>query len=442
MKLDVYLAGARVGVLEQDDIGRMSFTYDGGRRDPVLSVRMPRRSEPYDDAACRVFFENLLPEAKLLEAAASARRIEPWDTFGLLREYGRDCPGAVSVVPEGAPPPGDDGYEAMSDDDMADAIRHLDDDPNFASDRRVRLSLAGAQGKTAVAVFDGQVHKPLGGSASTHIIKAATSQEFHDIARNEGFCMALAARCGFRAPKVEIRSFRGRECLFIERYDRIVEGRSVRRLHQEDLCQALGFGRAQKYEFRKEHAPDTGEDVFEKIGPGVVEAIKALSRTRVPLQANTDFARRLVYNYLVGNADAHTKNFGLLYESGAAAPVLAPVYDVVCTRLYPRVSEDFAMAIGHARTPDEIDPAAWSAVFGVHALSRLVPRIASEMIDTVLREARALMSEAPFGHGPPYSRILACIGDRAIRLGECIGRDIEPSTPPFVLRAGGWLTSS
>lgn len=433
MSLDVYLDTIHVGRLDRDADGGLAFVYDDAAAGaPVLSIRLPRRAEPYGDAECRPFFENLLPEGRPLAAAAKARRLGTHQLYELLREYGRDCPGAVSLLPSGGEPFDGGGYEPMDEVAMADAIRHLAQDPNFSSDRRVRLSLAGAQSKTAVALIDGRLCKPLGGAASTHIVKAAASTDYPDIVENEAFCLALAGRVGLRAPKVEIRRFEDQRCLLIERYDRRIGDGRVRRLHQEDFCQALGYLPEAKYEFA-----DDGT----RIGPGLPDCLGALGRTRVPIVENAEFLRRVIFNYLVGNADAHAKNFSLLYAEGAS-PVLAPAYDVTSTRIYPRLTVEFAMAIGTARDPDALDADAWKGMFGRHVPPRQVERAALDLIDRVLDEARRLMDEEPFGHGPPYSRILSCIGDRCIDLGRCFGREIDPGTPPFILRGGGWAMPS
>jgi serine/threonine-protein kinase HipA len=423
--LNVYLADEPIGNLSQDDRGLLTFTYLKSAPRP-LSVRMPIRDQAYDDVACRAFFANLLPEGQALAAAAAAQRLQTYQVFELLAAYGRECAGAVSLVPDGTEPTINQSYEDLSETDMATIIRQLPTNPNFTSDHRVRMSLGGAQNKTAVAIFGGRILKPLGGAASTHIVKAAG--RFHHLVQNEAFCMGLARALGIETADVEIRNFEDQTCLMVRRYDRVVGQNSARRLHQEDLCQALGYPPERKYEF---------SDAGDKVGPGLIECVRALRTTRQPILYQAELARRVALNYLVGNADAHAKNFSLLYEDGATAPVLAPGYDIVCTRLYPEFHDDFAMAIGSARRPAELATDDWKTMLG-RQLSRMTTATITELASRIGPVALALRDTPPFTRLPPYHAICAYAGEQAIAAGEHLGIDIDPGTPPFLLKAGGW----
>jgi serine/threonine-protein kinase HipA len=428
-RLNVYLCGQAVGNLSQDDRGRLEFSYlQSALR--TLSVRFPLREAPYDDAACRGFFSNLLPEGQALAAAATAHRLQTYQVFELLAVYGRECSGAATLVPDGADPEQDFAYEELTEADMAEIIRQLPNSPNFVSDRRVRMSIAGAQNKTAVAILNGKIYKPIGGAASTHIVKAAG--RFKDLVQNEAFCMDLARSMGIDTAVTEIRTFEDQTCLMVRRYDRVIERNAVRRLHQEDLCQALGYPPERKYEV---------SNAGDKVGPGLLECLGILRATRQPVVDIAEFARRVIFNYLVGNADAHAKNFSLLYEDSSRAPVLAPAYDIVCTRLYPEFDDDFPMVIGSARQPADLDADQWRNMLG-RQLGRMIRQTAIDLAKQIGPKALALQDTAPFNRRPPYWHIAACVGERAAAIGEQFGIEIDPGTPPFITKGGGWHQAS
>jgi serine/threonine-protein kinase HipA len=428
--LAVFLGSERVGTLEADASGVMTFHY--GPAAPPLSLALPVRAEPYDDAACRPFFAGLLPEGAALERAAAARRIQVYETFRLLRAYGAECAGAVRLLQLDASPVIPDDYDRLDDAALARELAGLEGNPNFASDRRVRLSVAGVQSKAAVRVFDGTIAKPLAGSPSTHIIKVAT-RDFPNLPANEAFCMRLAAALGLQTAKIDLRQAGDIRYLLVERYDRRVEQGRVVELHQEDMCQALGYPPARKYEFD----PDTGE----KVGPGITECVAILRRTRVPAVDIERFLTALVFNNLIGNADAHAKNFSLLHHPPGTAPSLAPLYDLVSTRIYPRLDANFAMRLGGVSDPTAMTRAAWESLASEAQVSpRLVRRVVTSLARRILPAARALMDE--LGHGPPNAIILAAIGERLRAVNEAFALDLTIDTPPLVQRVPGWPTMS
>lgn len=433
-RLDIFLGDRPVGTLTVEDQGRLRFAYAGSDV-PPLSLSLPVRAEPYADEACRPFFAGLLPEGEALRHAAANKRLQPYETFRLLEAYGGECAGAVRLLPPGAAPTIAADYELMDDADLAQLARRLPTDPNFSSDGRVRLSLAGAQAKTAVTIFGDGIFRPLGGSPSTHIVKIAANSDYADIVRNEAFCMRLAERMGLDVAPVALRAFGHIPCLLVSRYDRVVDGhRHVTEQHQEDMCQALGYPPERKYQF---------DDQGIQTGPGLADCLGLLKRTRVPALAEQEFRRRVLFNFLIGNADAHAKNSSLLYEEPGRAPILAPAYDLVCTRIYPTLTEDFAMAIGAARrasdiTLADIEGLAPSTAAGRRGFLNEAYRMAS----TIVLQARALCQEPPFSEKAPFGHILSCIGQRAMQLGEIIGKPVTVDTRPFALRGGGWLQGS
>lgn len=428
-QLDVYLNDALAGRLDCNDSGRMTFTYRAAEPDLSLSMAMPPRGEPYPDAGCRPFFAGLLPEGGALETAATARRIPVFETFKLLAAFGGDCAGAVRLLSPGTSPTINQDYEARDGEALAQLIAEIASNPNFARDRRVRLSVAGAQSKTAVRLQGAQVYVPLNGSPSTHIIKVG-SASFPDLPENEAFCMQLATRCGLRAAKVDLKELSGHRYCLVSRYDRIVSGAGVAEIHQEDFCQALGYLPAQKYE--------VDEDSGDKVGPGLAECFALLRRTRRPGPDILQFLNGVVFNYLIGNADAHAKNFSLLYDEFAGAPSLAPFYDVVCTRIYPQLNLQFAMRHGPVLDPGEMSRDAWQSLADQAGIRfSLLLTIARRLASVIVEEARGLITER-YREAPPMVQIVSAIGERVTRLSADLELGIEVDTPPLMQHPPGW----
>lgn len=430
--LNIYLGERHTGELMADDEGRLTFRYLEGRRSQPLSLSLPSRDQPYADKECRPFFAGLLPEGTALQQAAAARRLEVYETFRLLEAFGGECAGAVRLLPPGVPPSIRHDYELLTDAALTKAIADLEVSPNFARDDRVRLSLAGAQNKAAVKVTGEGIFKPLGGSPSTHILKIG-SERYPDLAKNEGFCLKLAHRMGLAVAECELREAGGRYFLLVERYDRSVRDGVVIERHQEDFCQALGYGPADKYEIDDQ----TGL----KVGPGLDECFALVRKTRHPAADLEGLLRRIVFNYLIGNADAHAKNFSLLYGE-TANPVLAPAYDLVSTRLYPELTARFAMRHGGVTEPDDMDKAAWGGVARAAGVRlKFFQDLVAEMAGRILDNARALMVSS-FNHHPPYAHILNGIGERVQRLSDEFNLGITTDTGPVLLKAPGWSNLS
>lgn len=231
-------------------------------------------------------------------------------------------------------------------------MRKLVDDlprrPLLAGERGVRLSLAGAQLKLALCKAGDGWLLPAPGAASTHILKPAIRDLAGSI-ENEAFCMTLAARCNLGVPVCWIE--REPHLYVVERYDRVRDpatGR-VRRLHQEDFCQALGVPSSRKYE--AEGGPSL-KDCFDLV-------------RRVSSDPTGDLLRLLdwvIFNFLIGNHDAHAKNLSLLYRNGQTR--LAPFYDLLSTAAYPNLSEKFAMRIGGAESVRYMAMRHWWAFAG------------------------------------------------------------------------------
>lgn len=423
--LDVFLGEALVGTLTADSQGRMNFAYIGPDA-PQISLSLAPRSDPYLDEACRPFFAGILPEGHALARAAARKRLQVYETFKLLQAYGAEGAGAVRLLLPGTPPEIPSEYELLEGDALAAEIATIDDAPIFARDNRVRLSVAGVQSKTAVRVKDGRILKPLHGSPSTHIIKVA-GQQYGRLVENELFCMRLAAGLGLQAAHVEMREAGGRRFLLVERYDRVVEGDRVRKLHQEDFCQALSYPPERKYEV---------DDNSAKIGPGLEEAFRLLDRSsRAPGLDRQQLLRAVIFNLLIANADAHAKNYSLLYEPHASAPRLASLYDLVCTRIYP-LTTDMAMRIGTSVNPDTVVKTDWEILARQAGIrfSRL-RAIAQELCDAILPVAQELRGQIGY---LPAENIIRVIGGRIQGLAATLDLKEDVHVPPYLDKAPGW----
>lgn len=351
--LDVYLHSDLGGHLTQDDDGDMSFQYAESwlqRAGAVpLSRSLPLRKERFRRKECRGFFAGILPEESKREMIARNLGISARNDYAMLERIGGECAGAVTFVPHGEPMPDQDyGYRDLSDDELAAILKELPRRPLLAGEEGIRLSLAGAQDKLAVRVEGGAISLPLRGAPSTHILKPNVDR-FEGVVVNEAFCMRLAAAAGLPAAAVERREVGGISYLLVERYDRhhrpVPDGAPVvERLHQEDFCQALGIVPEQKYQ--------------KEGGPSLRQCF-ALLRDVSSVPA-IDVARLLddvVFNYVVGNNDAHGKNFSLVYRPGGDGEIeirLSPLYDVVSTIYYPELSRDMAMRIGEQYSSEKV----------------------------------------------------------------------------------------
>ena len=254
--------------------------------------------------------------------------------FALLDYLGGECAGAVTFWAQGtaSPPfPQKDDVQWLTDVELVRILDELPDRPMLAGKEGLRLSLAGAQDKLPV-IFDGRrIGLPLNGTPSSHLLKPAI-QEVEASVTNEGFCMALAEAMQLKSAKALIRKVGDREFLLIERYDRILDSNGNReRLHQEDFCQALGIVSEMKYQ--------------NEGGPNLAQCFELVRRVTRPSAPHVlRLLDYVIFNALIGNHDAHGKNFSLLYSP--KGPVLAPFYDTLSTAVYPKLAVKMAMKIG------------------------------------------------------------------------------------------------
>jgi serine/threonine-protein kinase HipA len=335
--LNVYYDRELVGKLIQDDGGQMTFQYEKDwltKAEPIpLSCSLPLREALFTQKESRAFFGGTLPEDGNRNVIARILGISDKNDFAMLEHIGGECAGAISFLPEDEKLSEDDNrYRELDDEELAKILRELPRKPLMAGEDGIRLSLAGAQDKIAVRVDDAKISIPRGSAPSTHVLKPAIDT-YEGIVFNEAFCMTLANACDLNAAPIEIRKVEDIDYLLAQRYDRIQNNEAnIRRLHQEDFCQALGIPSEIKYQ--SEGGPSLA-DCFALVRD--VSSVPALD-----LIALLD---AVIFNLLIGNHDAHAKNFSLLYMPDRSIR-LAPLYDLVCTVYYAELTDKMAMKIG------------------------------------------------------------------------------------------------
>jgi serine/threonine-protein kinase HipA len=408
--LDIWWDGRLVGQLTQDRHGELGFAYASEWLDDALalplSASLPKRAEPFSRRECRPFFGGLLPEEGQRDAAAQALGVSRSNDFALLDRLGGDVAGALQILPPGETPtaPALDHRPTPLDD--AGLIRVLDTlpvRPLLAGEAGLRLSLAGAQSKVPVALVDGAVALPAPGQPTTHILKPPISR-FKATTENEAFVMRLAAAIGLDVATVEPRVVKDRTFLLVKRYDRTVgDDGNVRRIHQEDFCQALGVPSETKH--ASEGGP-TFKDCFELV-------------RRVAARPAVDVLKLLdavIFNAIAGNADAHGKNFSILH--GDKGPSLAPLYDLLATVAWPDLSPRFAMKIGKRATLAQLDAKGWIAFAADAGLGLpLIRRRVVEISEAAIARASGV-AQALAGHGlddEALSNLARVIVERAER---------------------------
>ncbi|OHV79687.1 type II toxin-antitoxin system HipA family toxin [Ensifer sp. LCM 4579] len=351
--LNVWWDGRIVGQFTQDRHGDIGFVYSETWLDDEntlpLSASLPKRAERFSRRECRPFFGGLLPEENQRLVAAQALGVSPANEFALLDRLGGDVAGALQLLPEDQEPveAGPIADQQPAPLDETGTVRILDALPTrplLAGQEGLRLSLAGAQSKVPVVLIDGQIALPLPGQATTHILKPPIAR-FPGTTENEAFVMKLAAAIGLDVAPVEPRSANGRPFLLVERYDRYRDADGVvHRIHQEDFCQALGVPPETKYASEGGPTFKTCFDLLRRVSARpAIDVLKLLDAA--------------IFNLVVGNADAHGKNFSILYDD--QGPRMAPLYDLLSTVAYPDLSPKMAMRIGKRATLAEMDADGW-----------------------------------------------------------------------------------
>jgi serine/threonine-protein kinase HipA len=336
--LGVWLDGARIAELHRGRGAAISCRYTEEalglwpQNSPVVSCSLPLGPRPQDALP---FCKGLLPEGDALKALAEQADLATSETFALLARYGRDVAGALVIGAE-EPEERRFGVEPLSPAGLEAAVEDLDEHPLGSHDDS-ELSLAGLQDKLLlVELENGGWGRPLHGRPSTHILKVDDPYR-PGLVEAEAHCLLLAQAAGLTGIDVRLEQIAGRHCLIVSRFDRVVEPEGLRRVHQEDLCQALAIDpddqeRRAKYEYRG--------------GPRLKQAAQLLdSYSHDPAGQLDRLVAVMTFTVLIGNADAHGKNLALLHPDPERVE-LAPLYDTVPTALWPKLRDEAAMSIG------------------------------------------------------------------------------------------------
>ena len=331
--LEVYLNDCKAGCLVNEN-GSLSFAYDesylsADERVPI-SFALPLRKDSYNHGEIEPILSNLLPDDIIRTRIGQILKIPRENTFALLKAIGGDCAGAVSFFSPGTTPVGNDvcEFRQLTDDEAGAVLDNLEKRPLDIGEEGFRISGAGAQDKLIACVSNNSVSLPLYGTPSTHIIKTEI-RNYPGSVENEWYSMSLADACGLRAASSAIALIGGKRRFVSKRYDPVEVYGRIRRLHQEDFCQMMVIDPGMKYEVLG--------------GPGVVSSCLLLRKLSVPASDLLEFIDRVIFNFLIGNGDAHGKNFSVVYHDGVAT--LAPMYDVMSTAVYPDVGKRMAMKI-------------------------------------------------------------------------------------------------
>ncbi len=328
--LDVLINGRLVGQLQKAASGAISFQYAASwlewEHRFAVSLSLPLLPAAYRGAAVSAVFDNLLPDRDAVRRRLAERMGAPGtDFYSLLQAIGRDCVGAMQFVPEGTEPGELEVQgEPLSDPDIEAMLADLAEAPlGLDREQEFRISVAGAQEKTALLRVDRRWLRPTGATPTTHILKPQLGQiptsdgmiDMSNSVDNEHYCLRLIEAFGLPVARTEIVSFGTRRVLVVERFDRHWRGTShIIRLPQEDCCQALGFPPTLKYQ--SDGGPNTR---------GILGLLKGADDARADQIA---FFKSQILFWLIGATDGHAKNFSIFLKPGGRYS-LTPLYDVL-----------------------------------------------------------------------------------------------------------------
>ncbi|GGP18835.1 type II toxin-antitoxin system HipA family toxin [Silvimonas iriomotensis] len=405
-ELAVWVNGYRAGFWRTTPQGD-EFQYDEAwlsednplRRPLSLSLGFLPGNAPYKGARVRNFFDNLLPDSdRIRRRLASQHRLDSVDAFDLLRAIGRDCVGAIQLLPVDEIPADLRSIrgQPLTEAGVATVLRHaLSAAPAALQDgaQELRISIAGAQEKTALLYHDGQWMLPQGSTPSTHILKLPMGElivsdgtlDMRHSVENEWLCGQIMQAWGVPTATSEILHFEDRKVLSVARFDRRLarDGQWILRLPQEDFCQALGVNSLNKY---------TGQG-----GPDAEQINAVLSRPAADAADRVIFFQTLVIFWMLAAIDGHAKNFSLFLLAGSRYR-LTPLYDVLSAHpvmgsgrgKYHESKVKLAMPVRGESGPhylvSKIQARQW-VHFGAHVLGLGTPRAMADMLATLAGQA-------------------------------------------------------
>ncbi len=397
--LNVWFEDRLVGYLWRNSVGTIGFRYEpdwinsGGfavsRTLPLIAGDFPA-----EDSVAHRFFANLLPEGSVRDHIVRDLKMSNTD-FDLLRAIGGECAGAISLLPVERNPSAARSYRPLPDKELASLVaRHGQILATWPEDKRPRLSLAGAQDKCPVLIRDGKTFLPEGEAPSSHILKFELT-DYRHLPAYETFTSYLARQIGLPVVDIELHTIEKHFYAQIKRYDRVWNERDeVQRLHQEDFCQALGYGHEKKYQ-------DAG-------GPTFADCYRLLQDVSTDPAIDTqNLLRWQIFNVLAGNSDGHAKNLSLLYLQNGGIR-LSPFYDLICTRAIERIDYRLAFDVGGQRDPGHITTAHWDELarqcdVRPRFLNQLLQETATSLLEQI-DQTRNLF-ESQYGDYPSLQRI-------------------------------------
>lgn len=401
--ISVYFEERKVGTLIERDTGLISFRYSEEwlNQGFAISHSLPFQEKTYDREA-QNFFGNLLPEGDVRAEIAGRLGLSAENDFRLLVAIGGECAGALTIGHE--PLALRSEFEPLDIEDVGKRIRRGEvilssfqatEDEGALSD--VRLSLAGAQDKLPVYVENNELYLTKGNSPTTHILKLPNDR-FPHLAQNETLMNHFAKAMGLEVAPTKLMMVGGVAACLVERYDRVRANGVLKRLHQEDFCQALNFSFRAKYESQG--------------GPSFASCYSCLEQASAHLPEDLErLVRWQIFNVIIGNCDAHAKNVSLLRDESGEW-MLSSHYDLVSTRVYPRLSKDLAMQVGGARDSGTVTGTHWEKFgrairFGVPLIRSMVMEFAesaNEKFEQVLRVFESENGESAIGQ--PLQRVI------------------------------------
>jgi serine/threonine-protein kinase HipA len=401
--LNVYLNGRLVGQLRREPSGAIEFQYDAGwliwPHTLPVSLSLPLREEAYTGAPVAAVFENLLPDNDAVRNRIAARvRTAGIDVYSMLSAIGHDCVGALQFLCPDIDPglAGAINGTPVSNRDIAEILANLGTTPlGVSEDESFRISIAGAQEKTALLYWQGRWHKPHGTTATTHILKPSIGRLPNGIdlthsVENEYLCLKLLESFELPAAKARMDQFGERPVLIVERFDRLwTADERLLRIPQEDSCQALSVPPTLKYE--------------SDGGPGIESILRLLRDCDNPAEDQRKFMKTMIFFWLLGATDGHAKNFSVFLSPGGRYR-MTPLYDVISAQ--PSVDSGeirqnqfrLAMAVGDNRhyrlntiAPRHFVQTAQRAGVG----EQIVTSIFEELRDTAINAVKNTVAQLP-----------------------------------------------
>lgn len=425
--LNVFLNGRLVGVLRREATGAIDFQYArewlDWRGTFPISLSLPLREDRYIGTPVTNVFDNLLPDNDAIRRRVAERvGADGTDAYSMLAALGRDCVGALQFLIDGMDPgrPGSVEGKPVSEEDVAGIIANLAAAPlGLGEDEDFRISIAGAQEKTALLRKDGGWFKPIGTAATTHILKPQIGRlpngiDLSNSVENEYLCLKLLQTFGVAAAQAQIADFGERRTLIVERFDRLWarDGRLLR-LPQEDICQALSVPPTRKYQ--------------SDGGPGMREIVELFKGSDTPDEDIATFLRTCILFWLIGATDGHAKNFSIFLSPGGRFR-MTPLYDVLTaqpsleTGQIPRKKFNLAMSVGknrHYSVPDIMPRHFLQSADIAGVGTPFLRRIFDDIAENVEKQADEVIMSLPRGFPEQLvDPVKSAIGKRAALLAD------------------------